>query len=592
MHPDDRSTPALTAATAIIEELARAGVRHVCIAPGARSGPLTVATALHPELRDWMVVDERSAGFFALGMARQLVAPVAVICTSGTAAANLLPAVVEASLSEVPLIVLTADRPPELRDCAAPQAIDQVQLYGSHVRWAIDLPTPSADVDLDAYIRRITCRAVATAMQAARGPVHVNVPFREPLLPAGGMPPRPARGSDGPPAMVVPRAEPLLDERTAHTFAATLGAEERGLVICGPRAGLEGAGALVGELAARLGWPILADPLSGLRFGGRDDVQQIDTYDVLLRDQRFRDEHAPRAVLQLGAPPVSKALGQYLAACRLSAHVVVASPGTWPDPSHAATALVHADGVATVRALCAELPSSAPETAWARGWHDAGRLARAVLDERLAAESTLFEGKIAAEVVARLPADAVLHVGNSMPVRDLDMFGRARSAELRVDGNRGANGIDGVLSSALGAAAVSGRPTLLVVGDLSFLHDLGGLQIAARHALNAVVIVVNNDGGGVFSFLPFADYGDVFERCFATPHGLDLAPAVALGRGRHHRVHDWPSFGEVVAGALAAPGLDVIEVPSDRDANARLHREYAAAVHARLRVTQARSDVA
>ncbi len=595
MRSDDRSTPALAAATAMVEELARAGVRHVCIAPGARSGPLTLATALHPTLRDWMVVDERSAGFFALGMARQLGAPVAVLCTSGTAAANLLPAVVEASLSEVPLIVLTADRPPELRDCAAPQTIDQVRIYGSHVRWATDLPAPSADVDLDAYYRRIVCRAVATAMESRRGPVHVNVPFREPLLPEGGMPVRASEVSEVPPAMVVPSAVPQLDERTAHALAAALGREERGLVLCGPRAGLEGQGALVRDLAARLGWPILADPLSGVRFGGCDAVPQIDTYDVLLRDRRFCDEHVPRAVLQLGAPPVSKALGQYLAAHSLSAHVVVASPGTWPDPTHAATTLVHAEGVATVRALCAGLPPSVMETEWAHAWQNAGHHARTVLDERLAAESTLFEGKIAAEVVARLPADAVLHVGNSMPVRDLDMFGRARPAELRVDGNRGANGIDGVLSSALGAAAVSGRPTLLVVGDLSFLHDLGGLQIAARHALNAVVIVVNNDGGGVFSFLPFADDSDVFERCFATPHGLDLASAVTLGRGRHHRVRDWRSFGEVVDGALVTPGLDVIEVPSDRDVNARLHREYVAAVHAGLpglNGVPTRSDVA
>jgi 2-succinyl-5-enolpyruvyl-6-hydroxy-3-cyclohexene-1-carboxylate synthase len=218
-------------------------------------------------------------------------------------------------------------------------------------------------------------------------------------------------------------------------------------------------------------------------------------------------------------------------------------------------------------------------------------LARAVVNEQLAAESTLFEGKVAAEVIARLPAGAVLHVGNSMPVRDLDTFGAAGGRTLRVDGNRGANGIDGVLSSALGAAAVSDRPTVLVVGDLSFLHDLGGLQIAARHALDAVVVVVNNDGGGVFSFLPCADYGEVFERCFATPHGLDLAAAATLGGARHHRIADWSTFGAAFTTALATPGLDVIEVPTDRDENARRHRVYAEAVHVRLRAER-RSDAA
>ena len=586
------STPALAAAVAIVDELARTGVRHVCLAPGARSGPLALAAVSHPALRDWMVTDERAAGFFALGMARQLGAPVGVVCTSGTAAANLLPAVVEAALSEVPMVVLTADRPPELRACAAAQTIDQVGLFGGHVRWAMDLPVPEGGVDLDGFYRRVACRAVATACAPPAGPVHLNVPLREPLLPAGALPALdwPA-GADAPPAVAVPRATPRLDDEAALArLAATLADVEEGLVVCGPRAVLAGAGTLVGALASRLGWPVLVDPLSGLRFGGDDVEGAIDAYDLVLRDEAFAAAHRPRAVLRLGAPPVSKALGLHLEAARPAVHVVVATPGTWPDPAHRASAIVQAEPASVLAALRARVPARAA-TAWRAAWLAAARRARAVVAARLAAEEALFEGKVMAEVVARLPAGAVLHVGNSMPVRDLDAFGARTVHALRVDCNRGANGIDGVLATTLGAAAVSGRPTVLVVGDLSFLHDVGALQIAARHALDAVVVVVNNDGGGVFSFLPWAGDGAIFERVFGTPHGLDLAGAASSCGARHRRIGDWPAFGRALAEALARPGLDVVEVPSDRRRNAALHGAYVADVVAGLRAER-RSDAA
>jgi 2-succinyl-5-enolpyruvyl-6-hydroxy-3-cyclohexene-1-carboxylate synthase len=547
---------------------------------------LAVAVALHPRLRDWVIVDERSAGFFALGMARQLGEVVAVVCTSGTAAANLLPAVAEASLSEVPLLVLTADRPPELRDCAAAQTIDQVRLFGSHARWAMDLPVPTGDVDLAAFYRRVTCRATARALTAPRGPVHVNLPLREPLLPAGAVPALAWAAAGAPPAVTVPPTRVHVDADVVAAVAAVTGGEERGVIVCGPRGGLAGCEAQVAVLADRLGWPVLADPLSGVRFGGLDPALQVDTYDLLLRDQDFRRAHVPRVVLRFGAPPVSKALAQHLAARRPAHQIVVATPGTWPDPEHVATTLVHADAGAFLDALAARLAGQAApvgDRAWSRRWRAAARLARAVVDEQLAAETTLFEGKVAAEVIARLPAGAVLHVGNSMPVRDLDTFGAAGAARVDVAGNRGANGIDGVLSTALGAAAVGRRPVVLVVGDLSFLHDLGGLQIAARHRLSALVVVIDNDGGGVFSFLPQAGYGDVFERHFGTPHGLDLAPLAAAAGARVRRVRDWDAFHDAAARACAQPGLDVVVVPSDRALNATLHDEYVAAALARLR---------
>jgi len=569
----DRPTANLAAAAALVDELWRAGVRHACLAPGARSGPLAVATAAHAGVRDWIVTDERSAGFFALGLARARGEAVALVCTSGTAAANLLPAVVEASLSEIPLIVLTADRPPELRGWAAAQTIDQVGLYGTHARWSVDAPVPDPGVDLDAFFRALAGRAVAVATADPRGPVHLNVPLREPLLPAGGMPPIPGRPPGESPRVRLARVTQVLDGEEADRLASALAAEERGLVVCGPRANASGAEAAVAELATRLGWPVLADPLSGLRFMPDVHGVQADAYDLMLRDPAFVAAHRPRAVLRLGAMPVSKALATALTAAHPPLDVVVATPGTWPDPDHAASCLVPARPAAVLDALLARLPHRG-ETAWARSWSRASRAVRTAVDGRLAAEDRLFEGKVASELVRLLPAGATLHVGNSMPVRDLDTFGGGNAHRIRVEGNRGASGIDGVLSAALGAAAGRAEPVALLVGDLSFLHDVGALQIAARHRLDALVVVVNNDGGGIFSFLPAAGYGATFERCFATPHGLELAAVSGIGGARHVRIETWEAFRRAVRDGFARPGLDVVEVPTRRDLNVALHAEY------------------
>jgi 2-succinyl-5-enolpyruvyl-6-hydroxy-3-cyclohexene-1-carboxylate synthase len=570
----------LTVAAAITEELVRSGVRHAVSCPGGRSAALAVALATHPALRDWVVTDERSAGFFALGMARELRAPVALVCTSGTAAANLLPAVVEASRSEVPLVVLTADRPPEVRDFGAAQTIDQVRLYGSHVRWSADAPSPGEHGDLERYFRTLVCRAVSVANGAAPGPVHLNLPMREPLVPSGSLPVLPAT-SGSRPAVRVARAA-AAPAPSDLDLLAEICSEERGVIVCGPRAGLGDVPEVVAALAARVGWPLLADPLSDLRFRPETTAVQADGYDLLLRDEAFAAAHRPRAVLQVGAVPVSKPLERLLAAARAPEHVLVASPGTWPDPLHVATTVVQADAAATLRGLLERAPARA-RGAWWADWRAASEAVRSAVGGRLARETRLFEGKVFGELLRAVPADTLVHVGNSMPVRDLDTFGAAGAGRVDVAGNRGANGIDGVLSTALGAAAVGRRPVVLVVGDLSFLHDLGGLQIAARHRLSALVVVIDNDGGGVFSFLPQAGYGDVFERHFAAPHGLDLAPLAAAAGARVHRVGAWDDFHDTAARACAAPGLDVVVVPSDRASNATMHDEYVTAALAGLR---------
>jgi 2-succinyl-5-enolpyruvyl-6-hydroxy-3-cyclohexene-1-carboxylate synthase len=540
----------LRAAARLVDALARSGVRHVVLAPGGRSAPLAVAVAQHPRLRDWVVTDERSAAFFALGMARELAQPVVVVCTSGTAAANLLPGIVEADLSGAPLVAVTADRPPELRDVGAAQTITQVGLFAGHVRWSADLPPPTADVDLAAVWERAACRAVATACGVHAGPVHLNVPFREPLVPFGDPPTLGFATAATTPAVTHVDARPILDDEGAGRLADALAPHERGVIVCGPRAGRIAPEALA-TLAERLGWPVLADPLSELRFALPARVQ-ADAYDLLLRDPDWCREHVPRAVLHLGGLPVSKALSSMLAASPPGVYVRVAAPGTWPDPLHLATAMVHAPASAVVQAVGAALPAGHRTSPWQSEWIATSRRVRAAVDRLLAAETRPFEGKVLTDTIAALPDGAVLHVGNSMPVRDLDTFAGCSGPRLRVDCNRGANGIDGVTSTALGAAAVSSDPVVLVVGDLSFLHDAGALPIAARHRIDATIVVVSNDGGGVFSFLPEAGYGDLFERCFGTPHGLDLVRVAGACGADVRRVDRIGDLGRAVARALVA----------------------------------------
>jgi len=560
-------------AAALVDGLARSGVRHVVLAPGRRSAPLAVAFAQHPRLREWVVTDERAAGFFALGMARELREPVAIACTSGTAVGNLLPAVIEADLSEVPLVLVTADRPPELRDVGAAQTIRQTGIFDAHARWSADLSPPTSDVDLVRAWERFACRAVATARGPRPGPVHLNVPFREPLVPGGDLPVLRFDDEEAPPLRHLPASmEPTADAATL--LAGDLASHERGVIVCGPRAGIREAASLA-ELARTLGWPILADPLSDLRFRVPVDVQ-ADAYDLLLRDPDHRRALAPTAILRFGGMPVSKALTQAMEEPSIATHVVVTVAGVWPDPLHAATVMVHADADAVVAAMQARMGSVGRSHAWLESWTSRSRRVRRALATRLAGETRIFEGKIVTDTLAALPDDAVLHVGNSMPVRDLDTFAAAELRDVRVACNRGANGIDGVVSAALGAAAVSRRPVALVVGDLSFLHDAGALQIAARHRIDATIVVVSNDGGGVFSFMPEAGYGDVFERCFGTPHGLDLAAIAGACGAAVERVERMEALEAVVASACRRPGISVIEVPSSRVANVALHREYVA----------------
>lgn len=577
---------------AFVDECRRAGLRHVVACPGSRSTPLALVLAGTPAIRLWMHLDERSAAFFALGLARRLAEPVALLCTSGTAAANFLPALVEARLARVPLLVLTADRPPELRDCGAAQTIDQNRLYGTHVKWYMETALPEASNEALRYIRTLACRALAQARTAPAGPVHLNIPLREPLTPEPlADQPLPAQAQrDALAWQGRPGGRPYVEvhagERPAELsvdlvqhLAAQLHRSTRGLLVVGPQPLDAAAHAALLQLAHTTGFPILADPLSQLRGSAQASV--VVSYDAFLRSDRFCTHYPPQMVLRFGAMPTSKAVLLYLKRCQCVQVVVDPAPG-WEEPTQLAAHMCYADPGSFCQALLAGYETLADPTDeerrwrenWTATWRMAEQVTRVALSSELGDLPGLFEGRVFAELAALLPEEALLYVGNSMPVRDMDTFFWPLARHLRCLGNRGANGIDGVVSSALGASAACGpaEPVVLVLGDLSFFHDLNGLLAARLYALNLVIVLINNDGGGIFSFLPQAAYPEHFEQLFGTPTGLDFRPAVDMYGGRFLRVTNWGAFRSAVQTGLAEGGLHVIEVPGERADNVAQHR--------------------
>ena len=530
------------AAETLLGTLRAHGLRHVLVSPGSRNTPLAYAAGSMGGLTVHSVLDERSAGFAGIGMAKATGEAVALICTSGTAAAEYLPAVVEANLSRVPLIVLTADRPPELRDVGAPQAIDQINLYGSHVHWfhEVGVPQPSEGW-MDALVGTAT-RAMMEATTAPAGPVHLNLAFRDPL---GPVPDDTAPTPTGGPTWehVVPRS---VDRESVDHVVSLLA--DRPIVVCGDGAPPEAA-----VLAARMGWPLLADPLSPT---GREDA--IAHGDVLARLDVL-DVLDPTAVLRFGAIPTSKALMEWMGR-RTDLPQVVVDTGGWRDPLASGSIFIRTDPSAFALQLADQAPHGAA------GWRDRWISIDEAITEAFADLPWPSEPAAAREVVANR-GDADLWVASSMPIRDVDAFGGATGP--RVFGHRGANGIDGLLSAAVGDAAATGRRVVALVGDLSLLHDVGAFITARALDVELTVVVVNNLGGGIFHFLPQADQPGPFD-LLTTPHDYDLG-AIATGFGATY--HLAQTDDELRVRMARATGISVIEVRTDRDENVAVHRE-------------------
>ena len=554
---------------AFIDELARAGVRNVCLAPGSRSTPLALMLARHPGIKLWLQLDERSTAFFALGMAKASRQPVAILCSSGTATANFFPAVVEARVGRVPLIVLTADRPPELRDVGAPQTIDQLRLYGAYPKWSVEVAVPEATPNLLRYARTLAGRAAATALAEPAGPVHLNFPFREPLVP---LPPDDQTGdgierAGAAPYVAASSAPRVLDDASLNALADELTRARCGIIICGPQFDAALAEP-VARLASALGMPLLADPLSLVRCGPHPRAAVIDSYDAFLRDDRVCEQLRPDVVLRFGAMPTSKPVLLYLERFPEARHIVVGAG--WEDPTLLAARMIDADPTRTCEALLDRIASPGFSD-WLDHWRRVDRTTRAAIVAELAAIDEPFEGRVFTDLAELLPDNTTLWASSSMPVRDLDTFFPASERAIRFLSNRGANGIDGVISSALGASTVSAGPTVLAIGDIAFYHDMNGLLAAKLHQLNVTIVLLNNDGGGIFSFLPQAGHPEHFEALFGTPHGLDFRQAAALYDAQYRLAEGHAAYREAIAASLSEPGLKIIELRTNRVRNVELH---------------------
>jgi 2-succinyl-5-enolpyruvyl-6-hydroxy-3-cyclohexene-1-carboxylate synthase len=572
-------------ANLIIEELVRLGLNYACISPGSRSTPLTVAAARHPEMQTRICIDERGAAFHALGYARATQKPALLICTSGTAPAHYLPAVIEASQDRVPLLILSADRPPELLQCGANQAIRQQRLFGDYLRWFFDLPCPEAAIAPEMVLTTID-QAVARSTGSQAGPVQINCAYREPFAPIGGtVPPHYLdslshwqQSSSAYTDYTIGKAE--LPHETLHKLATILNPSRRGLLLVGRLSSdLERESIL--EFANTLGWPVFADSLSSLAQDPRLE-NKILHFDPLLLHPEFQVICQPDTILHIGGEMVSTRVQQHLASYHPEHYLRVAGFPDREDPLHQLTARFVSDIPSFCKGL---LPLLAPDInqIWVKTLQAQAERAEEVLAQMLDNNPHLSEPAIVREVCRALPQNSALFIGNSMPIRDLDMFANKAHSKVRIFGNRGASGIDGNLACALGLAEGLACPTTLLLGDLALLHDLNALALVSVSSQPLILVVINNQGGGIFSFLPIASETDVFEPFFGTPHNWSFEKAAQMFDLDYAAPNDPEAFKAAYQGALETQSSCLIEIRTQREANYSLHEELQRAIGERLR---------
>jgi 2-succinyl-5-enolpyruvyl-6-hydroxy-3-cyclohexene-1-carboxylate synthase len=554
----------------LVDELVRCGVTHACLAPGSRSAPLALALANHPGIDLHVGIDERSVAFMALGIAKATGDPVIVLSTSGTAGANFHPAVLEAHHSRTPLLVLTADRPPELRDTGANQTIDQIKMFGDAVRWFVEVGVPDAQPSAAAYWRSLAARAAYVTKRGPAGPVHLNIALREPLVAGPGEEISPAGGKDEGPWTRYVSSAPRLEAAQMDALIAELRAARRGVVVAGPG---PADGSAVSRIAELLSWPLLADPLSDARFG----TTAVSAYDALLRSPGFVRKHQPDVVLRFGALGISKSLAAHVAAA--DQQLLVDRDGAFLDADRSVDQVILCDAPDLAAALAASPAEPDSGQAWLASWLEADETAQAAIDTVLDKEASFEEPPLTRELVRSLPGNSSLVVAASMPFRNVEWFTQPRP-DVRFFGNRGVNGIDGFVSTAMGIAIARQQPTFALCGDLSLLHDQNGLLLHEPHEVDLTFVVVNNDGGGIFSFLPQARLTDHFEELFGTPHGLDLAALAGLHRCDYNLVTTKEELRTVLT--ERGRGIRVAEVRTDRPSSVALHQRLQEAVQQAL----------
>jgi 2-succinyl-5-enolpyruvyl-6-hydroxy-3-cyclohexene-1-carboxylate synthase len=576
---------------AFVDELARCGMRAACTSPGSRSTPIVLTLARESRVRCYSHVDERCSGFFALGLAKASGLPVAVTCTSGTAAAELLPAVIEAHEARVPLLVLSADRPPELRESGAGQTIDQIKLFGGAAKWFFEVGTHEASEARLRWMRTLACRAWASTLEGRPGVVHLNFPLREPLVSDQPLDPDWTGRPDGQPYVTRPPGR-LSSREATIALRELVGQARRGVVVAGrhergERASTDPLGRAAAAFCAAAAWPLLADPMSG----GRQGEAAVAYYDALLRDGAFAESVMPDLVIRVGDLPTSKPLRTWLASLGDVPQVTLDCEGSWQDPDGVLSHSLPVDPAAALSDLALGPETLLPAApGWLSEWRRADERAARALGVELSS-SGLSEPVVAAELGHLLPSTATLFVASSMPVRDIESFWPVLADPPRVLCNRGANGIDGILSSAFGAAAGAGagEEVVLLIGDVALAHDLGGLLSARRLKLKLTIVLIDNHGGGIFDFLPVAGAAagrerevdgeeDIYTSHISTPPGLDFSLAAKLYGLTHELVEDLPAFRGALERAFAGPRSSIVEVRTERAANVALHRRAWAAV--------------
>lgn len=576
------TNPNIIWANVVAEELYRSGVRTICISPGSRSTPLVMAFAsyreVYQDLELLVHIDERSAGFFALGLAKVTRQPVVLLCTSGTAAANYYPAIIEAFYSEIPLVVLTADRPPELRDCGAGQTIDQIQMYGNHIRYFFEVGSPEISEFKLRYLRSLICHSVSIARGEAfslAGAVHLNFAFADPLLPPSSDPLIDPNRIEQSSHIQTIKGKSILSETEIAQIAKQITNTPKGLIMVGVYDAPAGFEDVVKTLAEVTGYPLFAEATGMNRHG------VIGCYDSFLRSPSFLDSleisQVPALVIRFGAMPTSKHYQLWLKSNinRYSQQIIIGN-GKNTDPTHGFAQIINADPINFCTQLTNYLQAQNyqnQDISWKQYFTQIELVTKQAIAQFLEPIDILFDGKVYSELARWLPKHTHLYVANSSAIRDLDSFFHC-DRPITVLVNRGANGIDGTLSSALGAAWGCDQPMILICGDLAFYHDLNGLMAVKKFDINLTVILLNNDGGGIFEMLPISNFNPPFEEFFGTAHGLDFAPIVKAYGCDYIQIQNWQHFQVSVLNSIQTEGTQILEIKSDRCQNKQLHQQF------------------
>lgn len=539
---------------AAVDELYELGVREVVISPGSRSTPLAMLFCEH-SFKVYVNIDERSAAFFALGIAKEFKRPVVLVCTSGSAVAHYFPAVIEAKHSRVPLIILTADRPSELQRVGAPQTIDQNKLYGDFLKYYEELAIPEEKL-LYTYPRMVMRKAYLYCQGIPKGPVQINIPLREPLVPELKEKYFQA-GRDK-------KAFQFLSGKYEVEFDYSCFYGKKVIIAAGGDAS-SNYGEEIISLGEKLKAPVLADPLSNIRSYKNKVI--VDSYDAFLKDKAVRKMLQPDYILLFGQPPVSKRLQQFIKENESSECLQIDTALEYRNPSLTTTKYIQADA----KKFAMQINYTSSDEEYLGAWQKLQRDMREKL-ERAREEEILFEGKIVQLTQDIMPENSRLVAANSMSIRDLDYFWKAENKAVKLLCNRGVNGIDGTISTALGVST-AGYPTVLLTGDLAFFHDMNGLLLGKTHGLNLVIILINNDGGGIFQYLPQKG-SKHFDYLFKTPHGMDFQGVQALYGVGYHKVTDYENYKSSLEKALSSKGISIIEVDTEMDISYELHEKY------------------